>query len=72
MHLTGNETQFLIWAILALLAVLAFIGALVANAIIKMGNDIGEIKIAVNTVATKHDEAEKRITRLEEHVYKVG
>jgi hypothetical protein len=69
MALTENETRFLIWAILAILAVLAFIGGLVAKAIIKMGNDIGEIKVAVNTVATKHDEAEKRITRLENHVY---
>lgn len=69
MTLTGNESQFLVWAVLALLAVLAFIGGLVANAIIKMGNDIGEIKIAVNTVATKHDETEKRVTRLEKHVF---
>lgn len=66
MNLTGNESQFLVWAVLALLAVLAFIGALVANAIIKMGNDINEIKIAVNTVATKHDEIEKRVIRLED------
>lgn len=66
MTLTGNESQFLVWAILALLAVLAFIGGLVANAIIKMGNDINEIKIAVNTVATKHDEIEKRVIRLED------
>lgn len=66
MHLTGNESQFLVWAVLALLAVLAFIGGLVANAIIKMGNDINEIKIAVNTVATKHDEIEKRVIRLED------
>lgn len=69
MALTENETRFLIWSILATLSILAFIGGLVAKAIIKMGNDIGEIKVAVNTVATKHDEAEKRITRLENHVY---
>jgi len=69
MALTENETRFLIWSILAILSILAFIGGLVAKAIIKMGNDIGEIKVAVNTVATKHDEAEKRITRLENHVY---
>lgn len=70
MHLTGNESQFLVWAILALLAVLAFIGALVANAIIKMGSDIGEIKVAVNTVAVKHDATEKRVERLENHVFR--
>ena len=70
MALTENETRFLIWAILAVLTALAFIGALVAKAIIKMGTDIGEIKLVVNTVATKHDETEKRVTRLEEHVYR--
>ena len=70
MHLTGNESQFLVWAILALLAILAFIGGLVANSIIKMGNDIGEIKIAVNTVAVKHDATEKRVERLEAHVFR--
>ena len=69
MTLTGNESQFLVWAVLALLAVLAFIGALVANAIIKMGNDISEIKIAVNTVAVKHDATEKRVDKLEEYIY---
>lgn len=69
MTLTGNESQFLVWAILALLAVLAFIGALVANAIIKMGSDISEIKVAVNTVAVKHDETEKRVARLESKVF---
>jgi len=69
MTLTGNESQFLVWAILALLAVLAFIGALVANAIIKMGSDISEIKVAVNTVAVKHDETEKRVARLEAKVF---
>lgn len=69
MHLTGNESQFLVWAVLALLAILAFIGALVANAIIKMGSDISEIKVAVNTVAVKHDETEKRVARLEAKVF---
>jgi hypothetical protein len=69
MTLTGNESQFLVWAVLALLAVLAFIGALVANAIIKMGSDISEIKVAVNTVAVKHDETEKRVARLEARVF---
>jgi len=69
MHLTGNESQFLVWAVLALLAILAFIGALVANAIIKMGSDISEIKVAVNTVAVKHDATEKRVERLEAKVF---
>lgn len=69
MTLTGNESQFLVWAVLALLAVLAFIGALVANAIIKMGNDISEIKIAVNTVAVKHDATEKRVEKIEAYLF---
>lgn len=69
MNLTENETRFLIWAILALIGVFGFIGALGVNALIKMGKDLTEIKIAVKEVATKHDEIEKRVNRLESLVY---
>ena len=69
MILTPNETHFLIWAAFTMVTVLAFIGALVANAIIKMGSDISEIKVAVNTVAVKHDATEKRVERLEKHLF---
>ena len=62
--------DILIYATPILLAVLGFIGALAVNALIKMAKDLTEIKIAVKEVATKHDEVEKRVERLEEIIYK--
>jgi Na+-transporting NADH:ubiquinone oxidoreductase subunit NqrD len=62
--------DILIYATPILLAVLGFIGALAVNALIKMAKDLTEIKIAVKEVATKHDEVEKRVERLEEILYK--
>lgn len=69
MILTLNETHFLIWSALTMMAVLGFIGALGVKALINMGKDLNEIKFAVKEVATKHDETEKRVTRLEKHVF---
>ena len=69
MILTLNETHFLIWSALTMMTVLGFIGALGVKALINMGKDLNEIKVAVKEVATKHDETEKRVTRLENHVF---
>lgn len=69
MILTLQETQFLIWSALTMMAVLGFIGALGVKALINMGKDLNEIKVAVKEVATKHDEIEKRVTLLEKHVF---
>ena len=69
MILTPNETHFLIWAAFTMVTVLGFIGALGVKALMNMGTDLNEIKIAVKEVATKHDETEKRVTRLENHVF---
>jgi len=52
-----------------MMAVLGFIGALGVKALINMGKDLNEIKVAVKEVATKHDEIEKRVTLLEKHVF---
>lgn len=60
----------LMWVLPGMLAVLAFIGALGVNALIKMGKDIGEIKIAVNHVTTMHEGLEKRVELLEDHINK--
>lgn len=65
MTLTANETSFLIWAVLGLIGVLGFIGALGVNALIKMGKDLNDIKISLKEVATKHDELDRRVNRLE-------
>ena len=69
MQLTANETTFLLWAVGAFIAVVAFIGALAVNALLKMSNDLTEIKIAVREVAAKHEDTEKRVTRIENHVF---
>ena len=69
MMLSPNETHFLIWAAFTMVTVLGFIGALGVKALMSMGKDLNEIKVAVKEVATKHDETEKRVTRLENHVF---
>lgn len=60
--------QILIWTVPILLAVLGFIGALGVNALISMSKDLNEIKINLNTVATKHQALEERVDRIEEKV----
>lgn len=69
MNLTQNETQFLLWSVAAFISVFAFIGILAVNSLIKMARDLNEIKIAVREVAIKHEETEKRVTRIEKHVF---
>jgi hypothetical protein len=69
MVLSSNETHFLIWAAFTMVTILGFIGALGVKALINMGKDLNEIKIAVKEVATKHDDTEKRVTRLEKHIF---
>jgi len=69
MHLSENETRFLIWACLTMFGGFCFIGALGVKALIKMGKDLTEIKISVKEVATKHDATESRVTRLEKFIY---
>lgn len=69
MNLTPNETQFLLWACLTLLGMLGFVGALAVHALMQMGKDLNEIKISLKEVATKHDATEKRVERLENHVF---
>lgn len=69
MQLTENETTFLLWAVGAFIAVFAFIGALAVNALLKMSNDLTDIKIAVREVAAKHEDTERRVTRIENHVF---
>lgn len=58
----------LMWLMPILIGVLGFIGALGVKALIKMSNDLNDIKSEVKVLVTKHDEHDRRITRLEEHV----
>jgi len=57
-----------VWVVPILLAVLSFVGALGVKALVKMSNDLNEIKTEVKVLVTKHDEHDRRISRLEEHV----
>lgn len=64
------------WVLGALLAVLAFIGALGVNAIIKMAKDLGEIKTTIAKIDEKHNSIEatvqhheKRIEKIEDKIY---
>lgn len=63
--MTPTETSFLLWGCGALLAILAFIGALAVNQLMKMATDINQIKVVIGKIDTKHDELEKRVHRLE-------
>lgn len=64
--MSPTEIKFLLWFVSALLAILAFVGALGVNALVKMSRDINEIKSAVMVQSTKHDGLEKRVEHLED------
>lgn len=64
-QLSSNETQFLIWAVLALLGILGFIGALAVKALMSLAKDVNEIKVSIREVATKHEDLEQRVERIE-------
>lgn len=57
--------KLLLWALPLLIAILGFIGALAVKALMKMSNDIGEIKNKLTEVATKHDELDRRVEKIE-------
>ncbi len=66
--MTPNETQFTLWAVGILLAILAFVGVLAVNQLMKMASDLGEIKVIIGKIDTKHEELEKRVNRIEEKI----
>lgn len=67
-QLSANETQFLIWAVLALLGILGFIGALAVKALMSLAKDVNEIKVSIREVAVKHEDLESRVSKLEDKV----
>ena len=67
--MTPMEVNFLLWAIGILLGILAFVGVIAVNTLIKMGKDINEIKIKLIEVVTKHDDLKDRVDRIEEKVF---
>jgi hypothetical protein len=69
--MTAEQTTMytvFIWVMPILLGVLAFVGALGVKALIKMANDLSEIKTEVKVLVTKHDEHDRRIEHLEKHI----
>lgn len=63
--MTPIEIKFMMWAIGALLAILAFIGILVVKYLMSMATDIHEIKIGMGKSEIRHEELEKRVYKLE-------
>jgi hypothetical protein len=59
----------MVWTIPVLLSVLAFIGALAVNALMKLANDVNEIKINLGKVSAKHEDLEDRIVRIENKIF---
>ena len=63
--MTPIEVNFLLWGCGILLSIIAFVGVLSVKSLMQMATDIGEIKVTIATIDTKHDELEKRVHRLE-------
>lgn len=57
--------KILLGALPILLSILAFIGALAVNSLIKLANDVNEIKISIGKISEKHDGLEKRVDKVE-------
>lgn len=66
-----NETIYtlLLWALPILLTLLAFIGGLAVNALMKMSNDINEIKVSLKGYEVKHDDLKERVEKIEEKLF---
>jgi hypothetical protein len=67
--MTALEFKFLVWAIGILLGILAFVGALAVQQLMKMSSDINDIKTTLQVVSTKHEDLEKRVDRIEKIAY---
>lgn len=52
-----------------LLAILAFVGALAVNWLVKINNSLQELKLTIATVSQKHEDLKERVDRLEEKIY---
>jgi len=61
--------QLMVYLLPFLMAILAFIGGLAVKALMKMGNDIGEIRITIAAICEKHDGLEARVDKMETKIY---
>lgn len=66
MNITPVEQSFVIWAVGALLSIIAFIGVLGVKALINIAKDINEMKVTVMKIDTNHSNLERRVSNLED------
>jgi cell division protein FtsB len=66
--MTPLELKFLLGSLVILLSLLAYIGRMAVDSLRSISKDINEMKIEVVKIATKHDNLEKRVDKLEEHL----
>ncbi len=60
-----TEIKFLLWALVALIGILAFIGKLAVNYLMQMSSDLHEIKTTIAIESTERKALEKRVEILE-------
>lgn len=60
-----TEQSFLIWACLALLTIISFVGIIFVNSFLKMAKDINDIKLNVSLQVSKHQDLKRRVCNLE-------
>lgn len=61
--------RLLLWSLPVLLGILSFIGAMAVRALVNLGNDVHEIKTALQVEITKRDALERRVDQIEEKVF---
>lgn len=61
--------KLLLWVLPVLLGLLSFIGALAVKSLMKMSEDINDIKVSLKEVSTKHENLEERIERIEDKIF---
>ena len=66
-----NEAIYtlLIWIVPMLLGIIGFFLAIAAKSLIKLSNDVGEIKLAIKEVSVKHESLEDRIEKIEHRIF---
>jgi hypothetical protein len=69
MEMDQTIYRLLLWAIPILLGILGFIGSLAVKALMKLSEDVNEIKLDIREVAVKHEDLEDRIVRIENKVF---
>ncbi len=69
MEMDQTIYKLLLWAIPILLGILGFIGSLAVKALMKLSEDVNEIKLDIREVAVKHEDLEDRIVRIENKVF---